>query len=257
MSPKEPRWLLGVICQCQSKSCGSRPCPERPRPQRPRGLCVRGPAGLNASRQASGASPAFSASSSVTVLPSTAAPASVPRPPGCWSLLLTSARRPPSSQPTPGLRALPPPPFTHPPPAPLCRPPAACASRAGFLLPPAPPPPSLTPQGTAPLLCYLSRAGGGCCSASLQRTEGPERCRGASPLAQGVKNPPARQETQVRSWVRKISPRRRAGQPTPVSLPEESLGQRSGAGVGGFSPWGHRESNTAEHTRAQIFQTRL
>lgn len=131
MSPKEPRWLLGVICQCQSKSCGSRPCPERPRPQRPRGLCVRGPAGLNASRQASGASPAFSASSSVTVLPSTAAPASVPRPPGCWSLLLTSARRPPSSQPTPGLRALPPPPFTPPPRPPL--PPARCLRFASGL----------------------------------------------------------------------------------------------------------------------------
>lgn len=137
MSPKEPRWLLGVICQCQSKSCGSRPCPERPRPQRPRGLCVRGPAGLNASRQASGASPAFSASSSVTVLPSTAAPASVPRPPGCWSLLLTSARRPPSSQPTPGLRALPPPPFTPPPPPPFAaRPLPALRERAScFHLP--------------------------------------------------------------------------------------------------------------------------
>ena len=41
-------------------------------------------------------------------------------------------------------------------------------------------------------------------------------------------------------WVRKI-PGRRAWQPTPVVLPEESHGQRS---LVGYSPWGHKESDT-------------
>ena len=40
-----------------------------------------------------------------------------------------------------------------------------------------------------------------------------------------VKNPPAKQETQVLSLVGKI-PWRRAWQPTPVFLPGESHGQR-------------------------------
>ena len=36
-----------------------------------------------------------------------------------------------------------------------------------------------------------------------------------------------------------------SGQPTPVFLPGESHGQRS---LAGYSPWGHKESNTAEAT---------
>ena len=37
------------------------------------------------------------------------------------------------------------------------------------------------------------------------------------------------------------TPRKRARQPTPVLLPEESHGQRS---LVGYSPWGHKESDT-------------
>ena len=47
-------------------------------------------------------------------------------------------------------------------------------------------------------------------------------------------------------WVRKIS-WRRAWQPTPVSLPGESHGQRS---LVDYSPLDHKESNTTEHIRA-------
>ena len=43
-------------------------------------------------------------------------------------------------------------------------------------------------------------------------------------------------------WVR-IIPWRRKWQPTPVSLPGESHGQRSPAG---YSPWGGKESDTTE-----------
>ena len=45
-------------------------------------------------------------------------------------------------------------------------------------------------------------------------------------------------------WVGKI-PWRRARQPTPVFLPGESHGQRS---LVGYSPWGHKESDTNEAT---------
>ena len=44
-------------------------------------------------------------------------------------------------------------------------------------------------------------------------------------------------------WVRKI-PWRRKSQPTPVFLPGEFLGQRN---LMGYSPWGHKESDTTEH----------
>ena len=44
-------------------------------------------------------------------------------------------------------------------------------------------------------------------------------------------------------WVGKI-PWRRARQPTPVSLPGESPGQRS---LAGCSPWGHKESDKTGH----------
>ena len=43
-------------------------------------------------------------------------------------------------------------------------------------------------------------------------------------------------------WVRNI-PWRRAWQPTPGFLPGESYGQRS---LVGYSPWGHKELDTAE-----------
>ena len=46
------------------------------------------------------------------------------------------------------------------------------------------------------------------------------------------------------SWVGKM-PWRRARQPTPVSLPGESHGERS---LAGYSPWGHKESHTTEVT---------
>ena len=46
------------------------------------------------------------------------------------------------------------------------------------------------------------------------------------------------------SWVGKI-PWKRAWQPTPISLPGESHGQRR---LVGCSPWGSRESDTTEET---------
>ena len=55
------------------------------------------------------------------------------------------------------------------------------------------------------------------------------------------------QETWVLSWVRKI-PWRRKWQPTLVSLPRKSHGQRS---LTGYSPWCHRESDTTEMTYTQ------
>ena len=47
-------------------------------------------------------------------------------------------------------------------------------------------------------------------------------------------------------WIWKI-PWRRAQQSTPVFLPGESHGQRS---LEGYSPWGHKESDTTEHLSA-------
>ena len=60
---------------------------------------------------------------------------------------------------------------------------------------------------------------------------------GASQVALVVKNPPA-SAGEVRDLD--LIPWRRAWQPTPVSLPGESHGQRS---LVGFSPWGHAESD--------------
>ena len=45
--------------------------------------------------------------------------------------------------------------------------------------------------------------------------------------------------------------RGRTWQPTPVFLPGESHGQRS---LAGYSPWGHRESDTAKATRHGIYK---
>jgi len=64
----------------------------------------------------------------------------------------------------------------------------------------------------------------------------------ASLVAQMVKNPPAMQETQVQSWVRKI-PWRRKWLPTPVFLHGEFHGQRS---LAGYSLWGCKKSDMTE-----------
>ena len=55
-------------------------------------------------------------------------------------------------------------------------------------------------------------------------------------------------------WVGKI-PWRREWQRTPVFLPEEFHGQRS---LAGYSPWGHKESDTTEqltHTHTKFHST--
>ena len=65
----------------------------------------------------------------------------------------------------------------------------------------------------------------------------------ASLVAQMVKNPPAMQETQVRSLGRE-DPLEWAWKPIPVFWPGESHDQRS---LAGYSPWGHKESDTTEH----------
>ena len=57
-----------------------------------------------------------------------------------------------------------------------------------------------------------------------------------------VKSLPAVQETRVRSLGRE-DPLRRKWQSIPVFLPRESHGQRS---LAGYSPWGHKELDTAE-----------
>ena len=70
-----------------------------------------------------------------------------------------------------------------------------------------------------------------------------------------VKNPPANvgdiRDKGFDPWVRKV-PWRRKWLPTPVILPGKSHGQRS---LEGYSPWGHRESDTTEttyHTYTQV-----
>ena len=50
-------------------------------------------------------------------------------------------------------------------------------------------------------------------------------------------------------WVGKI-PWRRKWQPTPVLLPGKSHGQRS---LAGYSPWGHKESDTIERLTLSLF----
>ena len=55
----------------------------------------------------------------------------------------------------------------------------------------------------------------------------------ASLVAQMVKNLPAMHETWTSEWLL----------PAPVFLPGEFHGQRS---LSGYSPWGHKESNTTE-----------
>ena len=70
---------------------------------------------------------------------------------------------------------------------------------------------------------------------------------GAFQVAIMVKNLPANAK-DIRDQVRSLGPKipwRRAWQPTPVFLPEESHGQRS---LEGYSPQGHKESYMTEET---------
>ena len=64
----------------------------------------------------------------------------------------------------------------------------------------------------------------------------------ASLVAQTVKSLPTTWETQVRflGWE---DPLEKEWQPTPVFLPGKSYGWRS---LVGYSPWGHKESDTTE-----------
>ena len=67
---------------------------------------------------------------------------------------------------------------------------------------------------------------------------------GRFPGGSVIKNLPAMEETQKNGfdlWIRKILCTRKQ-QPTPVFLPEKFHGQRSL----GYSPWGHKESDTTE-----------
>ena len=70
---------------------------------------------------------------------------------------------------------------------------------------------------------------------------------GVSQVVLVVKNPPANagntRDCGFNPWIRKI-PWRRAWQSTQVFLPGESHGLRS---LVGQSPWGRKESDTAEH----------
>ena len=65
---------------------------------------------------------------------------------------------------------------------------------------------------------------------------------GVSLVAQMVKNPPAIQETWVRSQGQE-DPLEEGMQPTPVSCLENPHGQKS---LPGYSPWGCKESDTTE-----------
>ena len=58
-----------------------------------------------------------------------------------------------------------------------------------------------------------------------------------------VKNPPAMQETWVQFLGWEDSPREGHGNPLHYSCLENPHGQRS---LGGYSPWGHKESDTTE-----------
>ena len=64
----------------------------------------------------------------------------------------------------------------------------------------------------------------------------------ALPIAQTVKNLPARQETQVRS-LHHENPLEKGMATHPVFLPGESHGLRS---LVGYSPWGRKELDTTE-----------
>ena len=68
-----------------------------------------------------------------------------------------------------------------------------------------------------------------------------------------AKNLLAMQETQVLSLGME-DPWRREWQPTPVLLPGEFHGLRS---LAGYSPWGHKESDTTERLTLSLFTLHL
>ena len=72
-----------------------------------------------------------------------------------------------------------------------------------------------------------------------------ELCPRSSLVTQGVKNLPAMQETRVQSLDREdpLEKTILEREDSPVFLPGKSQGQRS---LEGYSPWGHKESDTAE-----------
>ena len=80
------------------------------------------------------------------------------------------------------------------------------------------------------------------------KIESPYPNMRASPAVLAVENPPAntgdRREVGLILIVGKI-PWRRAWQPSPIFLPEESHGERS---LVGYSPWGPTELDTTEVT---------
>ena len=82
---------------------------------------------------------------------------------------------------------------------------------------------------------------------SVQQSKDLSKVQG-SQVVLVVKNPPANarrcKRREFDPWVGKILWRRR-WQPTPVFLLGKSHRQRS---LAGYSPWGHKESDTAEHT---------
>ena len=69
-----------------------------------------------------------------------------------------------------------------------------------------------------------------------------------------AKNLPAVRETWVQSLGQEDPPEK-AWQPTPVSVPEKSHGQR--ILVGGYSPWGRKESDTTEQLTLNLIQPLL
>ena len=69
---------------------------------------------------------------------------------------------------------------------------------------------------------------------------------GGFPGGLAVTNLPEMQETGFSPWVWKI-PWRKTQQPTLLFLPGESHGQRS---LAGYSPYGHKESDTKETYQA-------
>ena len=76
-----------------------------------------------------------------------------------------------------------------------------------------------------------------------------------TPSGSVVKNSPAIQETGDMGLIPGKIPWRRAWQPTSVFLPGKSHGQRS---LAGCSPWGRKESNTAEATEhARVVHRRV
>ena len=68
--------------------------------------------------------------------------------------------------------------------------------------------------------------------------------RGFPGAASGSKSAYQLRRHGFNPWVRKF-PWSRKRQPTPVLLPGESREQRS---LVGYSPWGHKESDTTEAT---------